>query len=92
MKLLGDRVFVLIVGVLVFGGLAMFFSASLGLLARENASVTHIFATQLVLGLIPGIIALLILRFTPSQLIAKGTLPFYIATLILTALVFVPHI
>src|SRR6185437_4776067 len=92
MRLLGDRLFVLIVIVLVFGGLAMFFSASLGLLARENASVTHIFATQLILGLIPGVIALLILRFIPSKVIAKGTLPFYIACLALTALVFVPHI
>jgi len=92
MRLLGDRFFVLIVIVLVAGGLAMFFSASLGLLARENASVTHIFATQLILGLIPGIIALFILRFIPSKLIAKGTLPFYIACLILTVLVFVPHI
>lgn len=92
MKLLGDRLFVLIVAVLVFGGLAMFFSASLGLLARENASVTHIFATQLILGLIPGIIALLALRFAPSKFIAKGTIPFYIIALILTALVFVPHI
>ncbi len=92
MKLLGDRLFVLIVAVLVFGGLAMFFSASLGLLARENASVTHIFATQLVLGLIPGIIALLILRFLPSKIIAKATLPVYLATIIFTALVFVPHI
>jgi cell division protein FtsW len=92
MKLLGDRMFVLIVIVLVFGGLAMFFSASLGLLARENASVTHIFATQLILGLIPGIAALLTLRFLPSQYIAKGTLPFYLFTLALTLLVFIPHV
>ncbi len=92
MKLLGDKVFVLIVAVLVFGGLAMFFSASLGLLARENASVAHIFITQLLLGLIPGIIALLILRFTPSKIIAKATVPVYLGALALTALVFVPHV
>jgi cell division protein FtsW len=92
MRLLGDRLFVLIVSVLVLGGLAMFFSASLGLLARENASVTHIFATQLILGLIPGIIALLVLRFMPSKYIAGGTMPFYILCLALTVLVFIPGI
>lgn len=92
MKILGDRLFVLIVGTLVFGGLAMFFSASLGLLAEEEGSVAHIFATQLLLGLIPGIIALVVLRFMPSQFIAKATIPIYILTLILTALVFVPGI
>jgi cell division protein FtsW len=92
MKLLGDRLFVAIVAVLVLGGLAIFFSASLGLLARENASLTRIAETQLALGLIPGLIALVCLRFMPSQWIAKGTLPFYIAMLVVTLLVFVPGI
>jgi cell division protein FtsW len=90
MRLFGDRVFALIVLVLVLGGLAIFLSASLGLLARQNASLLHIAETQLVLGLVPGLIALIALRFAPPAWIAKGTLPFYVFTLILTALVFVP--
>ncbi|HVW71631.1 MAG TPA: putative peptidoglycan glycosyltransferase FtsW [Candidatus Paceibacterota bacterium] len=92
MKLLGDRVFVAIVAVLVLGGLAIFFSASLGLLARENASLVRIAETQLVLGLVPGLIALVLLRFAPPQWIAKGTLPFYLFMLLLTVLVFLPGI
>jgi len=92
MKLLGDRVFVAIVAVLVLGGLAIFFSASLGLLARQNASVVHIAETQLALGLIPGLIALFVLRSVPVQWIAKGTMPFYLFMLFLTVLVFMPGV
>lgn len=91
-RFLGDRVFVLLVLILVVGGLATFFSASLGLLAREGKSITSIAVSQLVLGLIPGVIALVALRYTPSTLIAKATLPFYLLALGLTALVFVPSI
>ncbi|MBP6860649.1 MAG: cell division protein FtsW [Candidatus Pacebacteria bacterium] len=88
MKLLGDRIFVLLVAILVTGGLATFFSASLGLLAREEGSLTRIATSQLLLGLLPGLVALVALRFTPSSTIAKATLPFYLFALGLTALVF----
>ncbi len=90
MRILGDRLFVLIVTVLVLGGLATFFSASLGLLARESASLTRIATSQLLLGLIPGIIALIGIRFMPSKWLAKATIPFYAFTLFLTLLVFTP--
>lgn len=91
-KLLGDRSFVLLVAILVTGGLATFFSASLGLLAREEGSIARIAVSQLILGLIPGVIALVALRFTPSKVIAKATLPFYVFALLLTAAVFIPGI
>lgn len=91
-RFLGDRVFVLLVLILLVGGLATFLSASLGLLAREGKSITSVATSQLVLGLIPGLIALVLLRYTPSALIAKATLPFYLFALGLTALVFVPGI
>lgn len=91
-RFLGDRVFVLLVLILLIGGLATFLSASLGLLAREGKSIASIATSQLVLGLIPGVIALVALRYTPSALIAKATLPFYLLALGLTALVFVPGI
>lgn len=91
-KLLGDRLFALIVAILVVGGTSVFFSAALGLLARENSSIGHIALTQLFLGLIPGILALLFLRFAPPEWIEKGVLPVYIIALLATALVFVPGI
>lgn len=88
----GDRLFALITAILVIGGAAMFLSAALGLLARQNADLGHIAVTQLVLGLIPGVIALFFLRFMSPQLLLKGVLPFYIFALLATALVFIPHV
>ena len=90
MRILGDRVFVFIVAILVVGGAAIFLSAALGLLAREGASIGRLALTQLALGLIPGIIALLALRFMPPPWIMRAVVPFYIFALILTALVFTP--
>ncbi|MEK7201417.1 MAG: putative peptidoglycan glycosyltransferase FtsW [Patescibacteria group bacterium] len=91
-KLLGDRIFALIVAILVVGGTSVFLSAALGLLARENSSIGHIALTQLMLGLIPGLVALIFLRFSPPAWIEKGILPVYVLALIATALVFVPGI
>ncbi|MGB4076860.1 MAG: putative peptidoglycan glycosyltransferase FtsW [Minisyncoccia bacterium] len=89
----GDRVFFFIVVILVVGGLAMFVSASLGLLAREaGATPWRLAFTQLVLGLIPGILALLVARYTPPRLIEWAAPFLYIGALLLTLLVFVPGI
>ncbi len=91
-KLLGDRIFALIVIILVVGGTSVFLSAALGLLARENSSIGHIALTQLLLGLIPGLMALVFLRFAPPAWIEKGILPVFALALLATALVFVPGI
>lgn len=90
MRLSGDRVFALIVAILVVGGAAIFLSAALGLLAREGASIGRLALTQLVIGLIPGVIALLAIRFAKPAWIMKAVVPFYLLALALTALVFVP--
>ncbi|MGE5540936.1 MAG: FtsW/RodA/SpoVE family cell cycle protein [Bacillota bacterium] len=91
-SLAGDRTFFLIVTMLVVGGTAMFLSAALGLLARQNGDLGHIAVTQLVLGLIPGIIALVFLRFLPPTWLMRSVIPFYIFALLATALVFVPGV
>ena len=88
----GDRIFFLIIVILVVAGIAAFASASLGLLAREDGSPGRLAFTQLVLGLVPGVIALLVLRFTPQKMIAGFAPLFYIFSVGLTALVFVPGI
>lgn len=89
-KLLGDKLFALIVAILVVGGASIFLSAALGLLARENSSIGHLALTQLLLGLVPGLFALAFLRLCPPKWIEQGVLPFYIFALLATALVFVP--
>ncbi len=91
-SLSGDRVFFLIVLILVVGGIAMFASASLGLLAREGESPWRLAFTQLMLGLIPGIGALVFIRYMPPAWIQKLSPVLYIASIGLTLLVFVPGI
>lgn len=86
----GDRPFFLIVAILVVGGLAMFASASLGLLAEEDGAPWRLAFTQLMLGLIPGVIALLIARYLPPKFIERITPVFYVFAVALTALVFTP--
>ncbi|MDB4991987.1 MAG: Cell division protein FtsW, partial [Parcubacteria group bacterium] len=92
MKLAGDKIFAIIVLVLVVGGIALFSSAALGLLARVDGSPWKLVVSQIGLGLIPGLILLAIFRFMPQKRLAQFIMPFYVITVILTILVFVPHI
>lgn len=92
MKLAGDRIFAIIVLILVIGGIALFSSATLGLLARAGSSPWRIVISQIGLGLVPGIIALLFFRFLPPKRLAQLSMPFYVGSLLLTLLVFMPHI
>lgn len=90
MHISGDRIFALIVAILVVGGAGIFLSAALGLLAQEGISLSRIAINQLLLGLIPGLIALVIIRFLPPTLLMRGVVPFYIFSVLLTCAVFIP--
>ncbi|CAN5772016.1 stage V sporulation protein E [soil metagenome] len=92
MKFSGDRIFASIVLTLVIGGIALFSSAALGLLARVDSSPWHLVVSQLVLGLIPGFIALLIFRYISPKRLASLVVPMYVVSIILVLLVFVPHV
>ena len=89
-EIAGDRLFFIIVVILVVGGLAMFASASLGLLAREGGEPWRLAFTQLSLGLIPGVIAVLVLRYLPPKTIERLAPFAYLAAILATLLVFVP--
>lgn len=91
-ELTGDRIFATIVAILVVGGIAMFASATLGLLARAGASPWHIVVTQVMLGLVPGLLALAVLRFMPPKRLLSLVLPFYILSVLFTLAVFIPHV
>lgn len=91
-SLSGDRLFFLIVAILVVGGIAMFASASLGLLAREGDSPWKLAFTQLMLGLVPGVFALVVIRYTPPAWIQKAAPYLYGLSVLLTALVFIPGV
>ena len=84
--------FFVLVLCLVLAGLAIFASAALGLLARESSSVSKDILFQAGLGLGLGFLALITARAIPLARIKRLAPYLYAATLLLTALVFVPGI
>jgi cell division protein FtsW len=91
MRLLsGDRTFLALTFVLALGGLAIFSSAALGLLARANGGISQEILSQALFGLGGGIVAFLIARHTPLMLVRRFAPYIFLATVVLTLLVFVP--
>lgn len=87
----GDRMFLMFVMALTLAGLAIFASASLGLLARETSvSVSRNILLQTGLGFGLGFIAFLIARAIPLAQLKRFAPHIYIATILLTLLVFIP--
>ncbi|MBU6214647.1 putative lipid II flippase FtsW [Patescibacteria group bacterium] len=87
-----DRIFVLLVVIITLAGLAIFSSAALGLLARENSSISKDILLQAGFGLGFGLFAFLAARMVPLSWIRRRALAIYGATLLFTAMVFVPGI
>lgn len=85
-----DKTFFFLICILLIVGFITFSSASLGMLPRETVSVPKLFATQLILGLFLGGIALLATLFIPHKFYKRVAFYAYIGSLILTALVFIP--
>lgn len=87
-----DKTFFALVATASFVGLAIFSSATLGLLARSNAPISHDILLQAGLGLGGGFVALAFAALIPLARIKQYALYLYAATLILTMLVFVPGV
>ncbi len=88
----GDRMFLTLVLGIALAGFAIFSSAKLGLLARENASISHDILMQAGLGLGLGFLAFSIARTVSLARIKRFAPYLYAITVIFTALVFVPGI
>lgn len=87
----GDRMFLMFVISLTLAGLAIFASASLGLLARESGgSVSKNILLQTGLGFGLGFIAFLFARAIPLAKLKRFAPYIYSATILLTLLVFIP--
>ena len=86
----GDRVFFIFVVILALVGIAVFSSATLGLLARDASPISRTILLQTSLGLGLGFIALFAARVVPGTLLRRFAPYLYAATFLLTALVFVP--
>ncbi len=92
LKRSADRPLFFIVAALVVVGFFVFSSASLGLLARDGASVSSLAFSQLFLGIGLGSVALFItsrIHYRTWKFFAPYI---FIGTLMLSVLVFVPHI
>jgi cell division protein FtsW len=92
MKVSGDRVFLILALSLALAGFAIFSSAALGLLARESGSVSRGILLQAGLGLGLGLLALFAARAVSLAQVRRFAPYIFIATILFTALVFVPGI
>ena len=88
----GDRIFFFLVVAVALAGFAIFSSAALGLLAREGSSVSKDILLQSCLGLGLGFVAFIIARAIPFAWLKRFAPYIFIATLLFTALVFIPGI
>ncbi len=87
-----DYVFLIISCILVIAGVFVFFSASLGVLAKSQSEFYGMLASQLGLGLLGGTIALIACIKIPSKFWRDNALWLLLLSIILTTLVFVPHL
>jgi cell division protein FtsW len=86
-----DKPFLFFTGLLVVFGVLIFSSASLGLLARENASMSGQVINQ-VIALAIGIIAAAVAVRMPPRAWHRYAFYFFLAAIGVTLLVFVPGI
>ena len=87
-----DYIFLTIACVLIFAGTLAFFSASLGVLARNQPKFYSTILSQTILGLIGGLCAMYIFSRIPTGFFRKYATIILIGSILLTALVFVPSL
>lgn len=87
-----DRVLMLTLATLVIGGFFIFLSASLGLFASSPTQFSQAAKSQVFLGLGGGCIAFLIGMKIPYRFWRRYSLFLFVAALLATFLVFLPHI
>ncbi len=85
-----DRPLLLATLALVIIGFFIFSSASLGLLARDGAQFSSVALSQFLFGICGGLIALTILTRIPYRRYRHMSPYFFVAALLVTALVFIP--
>lgn len=91
-KLKVDKPFLLSTLILVVAGFFIFSSASLGLLARSNASYSSVTFSQTVLGLFLGSLAMLVVSRLDFRVWKKHAFYFLVVAIILNILVLIPQL
>lgn len=87
-----DKFFLVIVLILLFSGIAIFISASLGILARNEKTFYSVLFSQLVLGLGLGLVGMYFSFKINYKFWRKYAFYIFLASILLTAAVFVPHL
>jgi cell division protein FtsW len=87
-----DKPFLIITSILILLGFFLFVSASLGLLAREGARFSSVAFNQIAYGLIGGSIAMYLTSRMDYLILKKYSFYFFIFSLFMTVLVFIPSI
>ncbi len=87
-----DRFFLIVVFLLVGIGVAMFISASLGLLTKNAATFRGVLFNQIVLGLGLGLIGMYLAIKIDYKFWRRSSIFIFIGALILTASVFIPSL
>lgn len=85
-----DRIFLVCIGVLVVFGLAALFSATTPMGYAKFHDAYYFVKRQILFGLLPGIVAFIVIIKLPLSFLRKLAWPVYIFSLALLALVFVP--
>ncbi|OGI95010.1 cell division protein FtsW [Candidatus Nomurabacteria bacterium RIFCSPLOWO2_01_FULL_42_17] len=86
-----DRFFLIIIFLLVVFGVAMFVSASLGILAKNAKTFYSVLFSQLVLGLGVGLALMYFCSKINYKFWRKYSFLIFLGSILLTAAVFIPH-
>ncbi|MBP7967171.1 cell division protein FtsW [Candidatus Woesebacteria bacterium] len=86
-----DKFFLIIIFILIVLGVAMFISASLGVLAKNETIFYGVLFSQLVLGLGLGLVGMYIAYRIDYKFWRKYSFYLFLASILLTACVFIPH-
>ncbi len=87
-----DKIFFGIVLVLILVGVIIFTSASLGILAKNEVKFYGVLSTQFLFGLLGGFVAMYFAYRIPYKFWREYSLVLFIGSILLTLLVFIPHI
>ncbi len=87
-----DKFFLIVVGILLALGVAMFISASLGVLDRNQETFRGVLFSQLILGLGLGLFGMFISSKIDYKLWRKFSFILFIGSILLTAAVFIPSL
>ncbi len=85
-----DKIFLGIVITLIIFGIIIFTSASLGILAKNESKFYSVLAGQFIFGILGGSVAMYFGYKIPYKFWRDYSLPLFVGSIILTALVFVP--